>query len=164
MFPKSTDTSFKNKLYDQHLGKNQDFKKPKIIKGKPLAHLSLVHYAGTVDYSFTGWLEKNKDPLNECVLQLYQKSSVKILYAFTQPSLQQTVTMHFLFILPDQIRSTDYEDHLNSSHIAKITGHAVLIIISTLFLQSLRQVVRPRKLLRTGASFQTGSALIRVRC
>jgi hypothetical protein len=25
-------------------------------------------------------------------------------------------------------------------------------------------VVRPRKLLRTGASFQTGSALIRVRC
>ncbi|CAB1342077.1 unnamed protein product [Coregonus sp. 'balchen'] len=73
MFPKSTDTSFKNKLYDQHLGKNQAFQKPKIVKGKPEAHFTLVHYAGNVDYSLTGWLDKNKDPLNECVLQLYQK-------------------------------------------------------------------------------------------
>ncbi|XP_051797561.1 myosin-4-like [Acanthochromis polyacanthus] len=79
MFPKSTDTSFKNKLYDQHLGKNNCFLKPKTVKGKPEAHFTLVHYAGTVDYNITGWLEKNKDPLNESVVQLYQKSSVKIL-------------------------------------------------------------------------------------
>uniref|UniRef100_A0A3B4FWF7 Myosin-3-like n=1 Tax=Pundamilia nyererei TaxID=303518 RepID=A0A3B4FWF7_9CICH len=79
MFPKSTETSFKNKLYDQHLGKNNCFLKPKPVKGKPEAHFTLVHYAGTVDYNITGWLEKNKDPLNESVVQLYQKSSVKIL-------------------------------------------------------------------------------------
>ncbi|KAI1884263.1 hypothetical protein AGOR_G00224640 [Albula goreensis] len=79
MFPKSTDTSFKNKLYDQHLGKNNCFLKPKPVKGKAEAHFSLVHYAGTVDYNITGWLEKNKDPLNESVVQLYQKSPVKLL-------------------------------------------------------------------------------------
>ncbi|KYO25241.1 hypothetical protein Y1Q_0016252 [Alligator mississippiensis] len=79
MFPKATDTSFKNKLYDQHLGKSNNFQKPKPAKGKAEAHFSLVHYAGTVDYNITGWLEKNKDPLNETVIGLYQKSSLKTL-------------------------------------------------------------------------------------
>ena len=79
MFPKASDTSFKNKLYDQHLGKNMAFQKPKVVKGKAEAHFTLLHYAGTVDYSLTGWLDKNKDPLNESVVQLYQKSSVKLL-------------------------------------------------------------------------------------
>ncbi|XP_029466747.1 myosin-4-like [Rhinatrema bivittatum] len=79
MFPKATDTSFKNKLYDQHLGKCKNFEKPKPGKGKAEAHFSLVHYAGTVDYNISGWLDKNKDPLNETVVQLYQKSSVKLL-------------------------------------------------------------------------------------
>uniref|UniRef100_A0A8D2N5E2 Myosin-7B n=1 Tax=Zonotrichia albicollis TaxID=44394 RepID=A0A8D2N5E2_ZONAL len=79
MFPKATDTSFKNKLYDQHLGKCSSFQKPKPGKGKAEAHFSLVHYAGTVDYNITGWLEKNKDPLNETVVGLYQKSTMKIL-------------------------------------------------------------------------------------
>ncbi|XP_063208248.1 myosin-1B isoform X3 [Chroicocephalus ridibundus] len=79
MFPKATDTSFKNKLYDQHLGKSNNFQKPKPGKGKAEAHFSLVHYAGTVDYNISGWLEKNKDPLNETVVGLYQKSSLKTL-------------------------------------------------------------------------------------
>ncbi|KAH0629556.1 hypothetical protein JD844_011708 [Phrynosoma platyrhinos] len=79
MFPKATDTSFKNKLYDQHLGKSNNFQKPKPAKGKAEAHFALVHYAGTVDYNITGWLEKNKDPLNDTVVGLYQKSSMKTL-------------------------------------------------------------------------------------
>ncbi|XP_078081483.1 myosin-4-like [Mustelus asterias] len=86
MFPKASDTTFKNKLYDQHLGKSNNFQKPKPAKGKAEAHFSLVHYAGTVDYNVTGWLDKNKDPLNETVIGLFQKSSVKLLaqlYAVT---------------------------------------------------------------------------------
>ncbi|ELK31854.1 Myosin-4 [Myotis davidii] len=79
MFPKATDASFKNKLYDQHLGKSANFQKPKVVKGKAEAHFSLVHYAGTVDYNIAGWLDKNKDPLNETVVGLYQKSSMKTL-------------------------------------------------------------------------------------
>ncbi|XP_053197101.1 myosin heavy chain, fast skeletal muscle-like [Scomber japonicus] len=79
MFPKASDITFKNKLYDQHLGKSTNFQKPKPVKGKAEAHFSLVHYAGTVDYSITGWLDKNKDPLNETVVQLYQKAGLKLL-------------------------------------------------------------------------------------
>ncbi|KAK0139308.1 Myosin-3 [Merluccius polli] len=40
MFPKATDGSFKNKLYDQHLGKNSCFQKPKPSKSKAEAHFS----------------------------------------------------------------------------------------------------------------------------
>ncbi|XP_027132603.1 myosin heavy chain, fast skeletal muscle-like [Larimichthys crocea] len=88
MFPKASDTSFKNKLYDQHLGKNRAFEKPKPAKGKAEAHFSLVHYAGTVDYNICGWLDKNKDPLNESVLQLYQKSSVKLVAHLYPPVVE----------------------------------------------------------------------------
>ncbi|XP_061095329.1 myosin-7 [Conger conger] len=79
MFPKASDATFKAKLYDHHLGKSQNFQKPRIVKGKPEAHFSLVHYAGTVDYNITNWLVKNKDPLNETVVGLYQKSTMKLL-------------------------------------------------------------------------------------
>ncbi|KAM8867553.1 myosin heavy chain, fast skeletal muscle-like isoform 1-T1 [Synchiropus picturatus] len=79
MFPKATDMTFKNKLYDQHIGKSAPFQKPKAAKGKAEAHFSLIHYAGTVDYNVNGWLDKNKDPLNDSVVQLYQKSSAKLL-------------------------------------------------------------------------------------
>ncbi|MCI4389909.1 hypothetical protein PGIGA_G00116600 [Pangasianodon gigas] len=79
MFPKATDMTFKNKLHDQHLGKSACFQKPKPAKGKAEAHFSLVHYAGTVDYNIVGWLDKNKDPLNDSVVQLYQKAANKLL-------------------------------------------------------------------------------------
>ncbi|XP_028973000.2 myosin-7 [Esox lucius] len=79
MFPKASDSTFKAKLYDNHLGKSQNFQKPRIVKGKPEAHFALVHYAGTVDYNISNWLVKNKDPLNETVVGLYQKSGMKLL-------------------------------------------------------------------------------------
>uniref|UniRef100_A0A8C3YJ31 Myosin heavy chain 16 n=1 Tax=Catagonus wagneri TaxID=51154 RepID=A0A8C3YJ31_9CETA len=80
VFPKATDATFKAALYDNHLGKSNNFLKPKGGKGKgPEAHFELIHYAGTVGYNITGWLEKNKDPLNETVVGLFQKSSVAIL-------------------------------------------------------------------------------------
>uniref|UniRef100_A0A8C5A612 Myosin-7 n=1 Tax=Gadus morhua TaxID=8049 RepID=A0A8C5A612_GADMO len=79
MFPKASDATFKAKLYDNHLGKSNNFQKPRVVKGKPEAHFSLVHYAGTVDYNIFNWLVKNKDPLNETVVGLYQKSNLKML-------------------------------------------------------------------------------------
>ncbi|KAE8291364.1 Myosin-7 Myosin heavy chain 7 Myosin heavy chain slow isoform [Larimichthys crocea] len=57
MFPKASDTTFKAKLYDNHLGKSNNFQKPRIVKGKPEAHFALMHYAGTVDYNINNWLE-----------------------------------------------------------------------------------------------------------
>ncbi|KAG7491781.1 hypothetical protein MATL_G00007540 [Megalops atlanticus] len=102
MFPKASDITFKNKLYDQHLGKSNNFQKPKPAKGKAEAHFSLVHYAGTVDYNVTGWLDKNKDPLNETVVQLYQKSALKLLallystYASGEGAMENQLVIHQL--------------------------------------------------------------------
>ncbi|XP_037131844.1 myosin-7 isoform X2 [Syngnathus acus] len=79
MFPKASDATFKAKLYDNHLGKSSNFQKPRIVKGKPEAHFALMHYAGTVDYNINNWLVKNKDPLNETVVGLFQKSNLKLL-------------------------------------------------------------------------------------
>lgn len=64
--PKATDMTYVQKLNDQHLGKHPNFQKPKPPKGKQAeAHFAVVHYAGTVRYNVTSWLEKNKDPLND---------------------------------------------------------------------------------------------------
>ena len=43
------------------------------------AHFTLGHYAGDVEYNIIGWLDKNKDPLNNSVVQLLQKSNLKVL-------------------------------------------------------------------------------------
>ncbi|KAL4648956.1 myosin-7-like [Arapaima gigas] len=80
MFPKATDISFKAKLYDNHLGKSPNFQKPRMDKKRKYeAHFELVHYAGVVPYNIIGWLDKNKDPLNETVVAIFQKSSNKLL-------------------------------------------------------------------------------------
>ncbi|NP_001311408.1 myosin, heavy chain 7B, cardiac muscle, beta a isoform X3 [Danio rerio] len=80
MFPKATDNSFKAKLFDNHLGKSANFQKPRPDKKRKYeAHFELVHYAGVVPYNIIGWLDKNKDPLNETVVICFQKSSNKLL-------------------------------------------------------------------------------------
>ncbi|XP_073682422.1 myosin, heavy chain 7B, cardiac muscle, beta a [Garra rufa] len=80
MFPKATDNSFKAKLFDNHLGKSANFQKPRPDKKRKYeAHFELVHYAGVVPYNIIGWLDKNKDPLNETVVVCFQKSANKLL-------------------------------------------------------------------------------------
>uniref|UniRef100_A0A670K3N9 Myosin-7B-like n=1 Tax=Podarcis muralis TaxID=64176 RepID=A0A670K3N9_PODMU len=80
MFPKASDTSFKAKLYDNHIGKSPNFQKPRPDKKRKYeAHFELVHYAGVVPYNIVGWLDKNKDPLNETVVTIFQKSQNKLL-------------------------------------------------------------------------------------
>ncbi|EDL10425.1 mCG140437, isoform CRA_a [Mus musculus] len=133
MFPKATDTSFKNKLYDQHLGKSNNFQKPKVVKGKAEAHFSLVHYAGTVDYSVSGWLEKNKDPLNETVVGLYQKSSNRLL-----------AHLYATFATTDACKSLDTSTH---------SARAPLCFAA----DGGKKKVAKKK----GSSFQTVSALFR---
>jgi len=71
--PKATDKTFVEKLYNNHLGKHPQFGKPKPGKGKVEAHFDIHHYAGTVSYTATSWLEKNKDPINTTVYVLFSK-------------------------------------------------------------------------------------------
>jgi myosin heavy subunit len=67
--PKATDKTYLEKMMGKHLGKHKSFGKPKPAKkGKPEAHFEIHHYAGTVGYNVTGWLFKNKDPVNEAVI------------------------------------------------------------------------------------------------
>ncbi|KAF4519750.1 hypothetical protein B566_EDAN010343 [Ephemera danica] len=80
MFPKATDKTFEEKLRNNHLGKSPNFQKPKPPKpGQVEAHFAICHYAGTVAYNLSGWLEKNKDPLNDTVVDQFKKSSNKLL-------------------------------------------------------------------------------------
>ena len=79
MFPKATNETLKAMLYENHLGKSKNFGKPKPNKNaKYEAHFELYHYAGTVGYNVTGWLFKNKDPLNQTVAELLGESKEKL--------------------------------------------------------------------------------------
>ena len=73
LFPKATDKSFEEKL-KASLGKLPTFLKPQSKTDKN-AHFALSHYAGVVSYNLTGWLEKNKDPVNDTVVEIFKSTS-----------------------------------------------------------------------------------------
>ena len=83
--------TFKDKLYSNHLGKHPCFGKPKPKKGGAEAHFDLNHYAGTVSYSVTGWLEKKKDPINLTVAALLKanKTNKLLSYLFQDIGLEE---------------------------------------------------------------------------
>ena len=70
VMPKATDESFTDKLHGLW-----DRKTPK-YRASRLSHgFVLTHYAAEVEYSTDGWLEKNKDPLNDNITRLLASSS-----------------------------------------------------------------------------------------
>merc|ERR1719384_2948851 len=77
LFPKATDKSFEEKL-KAALGKLPVFLKP-ASKTDKNAHFGISHYAGIVNYNVTGWLEKNKDPVNESVVEVFKSTSSCVL-------------------------------------------------------------------------------------
>merc|ERR1711997_813929 len=77
LFPKATDKSFEEKL-KAGLGKLPCFAKPQSKTDKN-AHFACVHYAGIVSYNVTGWLEKNKDPVNDTVVDVLKNSGNALL-------------------------------------------------------------------------------------
>merc|ERR1712241_898007 len=77
-FPKATDKSFEDKIKTQHLGKSAPMAKAK-SSTDPNAHFAIIHYAGTVSYNVTGWLEKNKDPVNDTVVDVLKRGSCELM-------------------------------------------------------------------------------------
>merc|ERR1712209_161428 len=77
-FPKATDKSFEDKVKAQHLGKSANMAKAKSATD-PNAHFAIIHYAGTVSYNVTGWLEKNKDPVNDTVVDVLKRGSCELM-------------------------------------------------------------------------------------
>merc|ERR1712098_510818 len=73
LFPKATDKSFEEKL-KASLGKLPVFLKPQSKTDKN-AHFAISHYAGIASYNVTNWLEKNKDPVNDTVVEIFKSTS-----------------------------------------------------------------------------------------
>merc|ERR1712212_161010 len=78
LFPKATDQSFTAKLHENLLGKCENFQKAN-PRPDPNAHFAVVHYAATVSYNLTGWLFKNKDPLNDTIVEMFKNGSNALL-------------------------------------------------------------------------------------
>jgi len=74
LFPKATDQTFCEKLHANLLGKWPNFAKPN-PKPDPDAHFAVLHYAACVSYNLTSWLEKNKDPLNDTIVEMIKNGS-----------------------------------------------------------------------------------------
>merc|ERR1719422_2811053 len=73
LFPKAIDKTFEEKL-KASLGKLPIFLKP-ASKTDKNAHFGISHYAGIVNYNVTNWLEKNKDPVNDTVVEIFKSTS-----------------------------------------------------------------------------------------
>lgn len=71
VMPKATDRSFTEKLHSIW-GKNKSDKYD-VPRYAP-SGFHLVHYAGKVEYHTEGWLDKNKDPVNESLASLIARS------------------------------------------------------------------------------------------
>ncbi|KAL2100734.1 hypothetical protein ACEWY4_002495 [Coilia grayii] len=139
VFPKATEATFKAALYDNHLGKSSNFLKPKGGKKGPEAHFELVHYAGTVGYNIAGWLEKNKDPLNETVVGLFQKSSMPLLgLLFKEEEVAAGVKKQQKKGSSFQTVSNFYREQLNKlmSTLRSTAPHFVRCIVPNEFKQS----------------------------
>ncbi|KAL6711587.1 class II myosin [Coniothyrium glycines] len=72
VMPKATDKSFTEKLHSLWDRKSTKYKSSLLTQG-----FVLTHYAAEVEYSTEGWLEKNKDPLNDNVTRLLASSTDK---------------------------------------------------------------------------------------
>merc|ERR1711931_127513 len=78
--PKATDMTYLAKMHKVHAGKSASYKKPTPKETKQGGgDFILNHYAGAVGYSVAGWLEKNKDPINEHTASLFAKASEPLL-------------------------------------------------------------------------------------
>ena len=85
MFPKASDKSFEDKLKENLLGKSPVFLKKQPGSKDKQAHFAIAHYAGIVNYNLTNWLDKNKDPLNDTVVdQLKKSTNALIVYLFRE--------------------------------------------------------------------------------
>ena len=72
VMPKATDKSFTEKLHSLWERKTPKYRPSRLSQG-----FILTHYAAEVEYSTSGWLEKNKDPLNDNITRLLASSSDK---------------------------------------------------------------------------------------
>ena len=72
VMPKATDKTFTEKMHSLWERKTTKYRPSRLAQG-----FILTHYAAEVEYSTAGWLDKNKDPLNDNITRLLASSSDK---------------------------------------------------------------------------------------
>ncbi|KAL3235178.1 Myosin-1 [Nakaseomyces bracarensis] len=77
ILPKSEDSSFYSKLISTWQQSSNKFRRSKLDMC-----FILKHYAGDVEYNVNGWLSKNKDPLNENLVNILSVSSNRLVAEF----------------------------------------------------------------------------------
>ncbi|KAL7754345.1 class II myosin [Sorochytrium milnesiophthora] len=77
VMPKATDKTFTEKLHSIWKGKSSKYEVPRFQQ----EGFILTHYADKVEYRTTGWLDKNKDPLNDNITKLLAASTDKFIAA-----------------------------------------------------------------------------------
>lgn len=70
VMPKASDRSFTDKLHSLWDKKTNKYRASRLGQG-----FILTHYAAEVEYTTEGWLEKNKDPLNDNITRLLADSN-----------------------------------------------------------------------------------------
>ncbi|EWC48118.1 hypothetical protein DRE_02697 [Drechslerella stenobrocha 248] len=90
VMPKATDKSFTEKLHALWDKKSNKYRSSMLSQG-----FVLTHYAAEVEYSTEGWLEKNKDPLNDNITRLLAASrhqSIAQLFADCAEDAEHSLT------------------------------------------------------------------------
>lgn len=87
VMPRATDRSFTDKL-DRLWDKTTQYKASRLSQG-----FVLTHYAAEVEYTTESWLEKNRDPLSDNVVDILSRSSNPLVQAlFTQDTTNRTTS------------------------------------------------------------------------
>ncbi|CAG8475115.1 8080_t:CDS:10 [Diversispora eburnea] len=86
VMPKATEKTFVEKLHSLWKDKSSKYQIPRFQQG-----FILQHYAGKVEYRTEGWLNKNKDPLNENITRLLAYSSDKYITSLFSDYLEDFI-------------------------------------------------------------------------
>lgn len=84
LMPKASEQTFKEKLYNNHLGKSPNFAKPKPPKpGCSEAHFELHHYAGVVCFETSTLRSHDSDlVITSCLVP-----NIQVKYGSCQPTI-----------------------------------------------------------------------------